>query len=125
MISVLAVLIFIPASKHALENRSSAYWRSLLFELNNARSFANSRCRTLYSPNVTLLLEKLSLSILSIYIMNRRGERTQPCRSPTLTLKGFVLYCFFFLLPGVFFIILCCSSGKNRKLFLLKTFSVY
>ena len=30
------------------------------------------------------------MSILAMYIMNRRGERTQPCRSPTLTLKGFV-----------------------------------
>ena len=40
--------------------------------------------------NVTLLLKELSPSILSIYMMNKRGERTHPCRSPTLTLKGFV-----------------------------------
>ena len=43
MISVLAILIFIPASKHALANRSSAYWRSLLFKFYNVRSSANSR----------------------------------------------------------------------------------
>ena len=42
-------------------------------------------------PNKTLLLEELSLSILSMYIMNRRGERKKPRRGPTLTLKGFVL----------------------------------
>ena len=64
--------------------------RSLLFELNIARSSANSRRRTLHSLNVTSLLEELSLSILSMYRMNRRGERTQPCRSLTLRLKGFV-----------------------------------
>ena len=90
IISVLALLIFISGSKHASENRSSAYWRSLLFQLNNARSSANSRRRTLHSPNVTPLLEELSLSILSMYIMDRRGERAQPCCSPSLALKGFV-----------------------------------
>ena len=45
---------------------------------------------TLHSPNVTPLLEELSLSILSMCIMNRRGERTSLCSSSTLTLKGFV-----------------------------------
>ena len=90
LILVLAVLILFPVSKHASENRSSAYWRSFLFKFNNARSSANSRRRTLHSPNVTPLLKELSLSILSMYIMNRIGERTQPCCSPTLKLKGFV-----------------------------------
>ena len=33
IISVLAVLIFISASKHASENRSNAYWKLLLIEL--------------------------------------------------------------------------------------------
>ena len=77
--SVLAVLLFIPTSKHASEDRSSAYWRSFSFELNNARSSTNSRRQTLHSPSVTPL-EELSLSILK-YIINKRGERTQPCRS--------------------------------------------
>ena len=86
MISVLTVLSFISASKLASENRSSAYWRSLLFKLNNAKSSANSRCQTLHSPNVMPLLEKLSLSILFMYIMKRRPERTQPCLSSTLLL---------------------------------------
>ena len=86
IISVLAVLIFIPASKHASENQSSACWRLLLFELNNARSSANSRHRALHSPNVQPLFEELSLSIMFTYIMNRRGKRTQPCCSPTLRL---------------------------------------
>ena len=72
------------------ENRSSAYWRSLLFELNNTRSSASIRRRTLHFSNTTPLEKKLSLSVLSMYIMNRRGERTQPCHSPTLTLKGFI-----------------------------------
>ena len=88
--SVLAVLIFIPALKHALENRSKAYWRLLLFEPNNVRSSVNSRRRTLHSPNVTPVLKKVSLSFLSMYIMNRRGERTHPGRSLTLRIKGFV-----------------------------------
>ena len=51
---------------------------------------ANSKRRTLHSPNVTLLLKKLSLFILSMCIMNKRGERAHPCRSPTLTLKSFI-----------------------------------
>ena len=50
----------------------------------------------------------LNFSHISIKLKNRK--------------KGFML---FFLLPSVLFIIFCCSSGKNRKLFLLKTFSVY
>ena len=90
MISVLDLLIFIPAFKIASENRSSAYWRSLLLKLNNAKSSANSRCQTLHSANVTPLLEDLSLFILSMYIMNRKKERTQLCYSSTLTLKCFV-----------------------------------
>ena len=56
-----------------------------MFELNNARSSPYSRRQTLHFPNVTPLLEGLSLSILFVFIMNRRGEKTQPCRSPTLT----------------------------------------
>ena len=44
----------------------------------------------LRSSNVMPLLEELSLIILSMYIMNRREERTHPCCSLTLTLKGFV-----------------------------------
>ena len=59
---------------------------TLLLELSNA----NNRRQTLHSPNVMPLLEELSLSILSKYIMNEKGERTQPCCSPTLTLKCFV-----------------------------------
>ena len=39
--------------------------------------------------NVRLKLEKLSLSMMFMYIMNRRGERTQPFLSSKLTLKGF------------------------------------
>ena len=61
-----------------------------MFELNNARSSANSRRQTLHSLNVTPQLEELSLSILSMYIINRREEKTQPGCSPTLTLISFV-----------------------------------
>ena len=60
-----------------------------MFVLNNGRSSANSRRKILRSPNMTPLLQELSLSILSIYIMKRRGERIQPCCSPTLIPKGF------------------------------------
>ena len=35
--------------------------------------------------------DSLFLTILSISIRNIIGEREQPCRSPTLTLKGFVV----------------------------------
>ena len=66
--------------------------KSLLIELNNAKSSAKQQAPNITLPNVTPLLEELPLFILSMYIMNRRGERTQPCCSPTLTLKGFYFH---------------------------------
>ena len=78
IISVLAILIFISASKHASENRSNTFWKLLLIEHSNAKSSANSRRQTLHSQNVTPLLQKLPLSILSMYTIKKEEKERSP-----------------------------------------------
>ena len=41
-----------------------------------------------YTPKCDTITGGTVSVYLSVYVMNRRGERTQPCRCPTLTLKG-------------------------------------
>ena len=91
MVSVFVVLIFIPATEHASENLSRACWRPFWVESSSTRSSANNRRCTVHSPIFTPPQDSLFLTILSIYIRNRIGEREQPYRSPLLTLKGFVV----------------------------------
>ena len=93
MVSVFVVLIFIPATEHAFENLSRACWRPFwVTESSSTRSSANNIGRTVQSPIVTPPQDSLFLTILSTYIQNRIGE--QPCRSPRLTLKDFVVALF-------------------------------
>ena len=91
MVSVFVVLIFILATEHASENLSRACWRPFWVESSSTRLSANNRRCTVHSPIFTPPQDSLFLTILSIYIRNRIGEREQPCRSPTLALKGFVV----------------------------------
>ena len=85
------VLIFIPAAEHASENLSRACWRPFWVESSSTRSSTNNRRCTVHSLIFTPPQDSLFVTILSIQIRNRIGEREQPCRSPTLTLKGFVV----------------------------------
>ena len=91
MVSVLIVLIYISATEHASENLSRACWRPFWVESSSSRSSANNRRCTVHSPIFTPPQDSLVLTILSIRIRNRIGEREQPCRCPTLTLKDFVV----------------------------------
>ena len=88
MVSVFVVLIFIPATEHASENLSRACWRPFWVESSSTRPCANNKRCTAQSPIFTPPQDSLFLTILSIHVRNRIGEREQPCRSPTLTLKG-------------------------------------
>ena len=91
MVSVFVVLIFIPATEHASENLSRACWIPFWVESSSTRSSANNKRCKVQSPISTPPQDLLFLTILSIQIWNRIGEREQPCCSPTLTLKGFVV----------------------------------
>ena len=91
MVCVFVELIFIPATEHASQNLSRACWRPFWVESSNTRSSANNRRCRVHSPIFTPPQDSLCLTSLSIYIRNRIGESEQPCRSPTLTLKGFVV----------------------------------
>ena len=91
MVYVFVVLIFIPATEHASENLSRACWRPFWVESSSTRSSANNRRCTVHSPIFILPQDSLFLTILSIKIRKRIGEREQLCRSSTLTLKGFVV----------------------------------
>ena len=90
MVSVF-VLIFIPATEHASANLSRACWRPFWVESSSTRSSANNRRCTVQSPIFTPPQDSLFLTILYVCIRNRIGERDQACRSPTLTLKGFIV----------------------------------
>ena len=57
----------------------------------STKSSANNRRCTVHLPIFTTPQDSLFLTILSVRIRNRIGEREQPCRSPALILKGFVV----------------------------------
>ena len=84
MVSVFVKLIFISATEHASENPSRACWRPFWVESSSTRSSANNRRGTVHSPIFTPPQDSLFLTIVSIYIRNRIGEREQPCRSSTI-----------------------------------------
>ena len=88
MVSVFVVLIFIPATGHAFKNLSRACWRSFWVDSSSTRSSVSSRCCTVQSI-FTVPQDSLFLTTLSM--LNRVGEKQQPCRSHTLTPKGFVV----------------------------------
>ena len=90
-VSVFVVLIFIPAIEHASKNLSRACWRPFWVGSSSTRSSANNRHCTVQSPIFTPPQNSLFLTILSIFIRYDIGEREQPFRSSTLTLKGFVV----------------------------------
>lgn len=81
----LGVLILIPAASHSAANRPSTHWRSWPDEANMTTSSANSRDAIMWFPNRTPSSPWLRLEILSMKIMNRTGDKGQPCRSPTRT----------------------------------------
>ena len=91
MVSVFVVLIFIPTTEHASENLSRACWIPFWVESSSTRSSANNRRCIVQSSIFTPPQDSLFLTILSIQIRTRIGEREQLFRSPTLTLKGFVV----------------------------------
>ncbi len=85
MASDLEALILIPTASHSAANRPSACWRSWSEVANTTTSSAKSRDEIACSPNPTPSGPWLRLEILSIKIMNRTGDKGQPCRSPTCT----------------------------------------
>ena len=66
MVSVFVVLIFIPATEHASENLSRAYWKPFWVESSSTKSSANNRRCTVQSPIFTPPQDTLLLTILSI-----------------------------------------------------------
>ena len=72
MVSVFVVLIFIPATEHASENLSRACWRPFWVESGNTRSSANNRRCAVHSPIFIPPQDSLFLTILSIYVRNRK-----------------------------------------------------
>ena len=84
LVSVFAAQIFIPATQHASEYLSRACWRPFWVESSSTRSSANYRRCTVQSPIFTSPQD-------SFFLRNRLGKSEQPCRSLTLTLKGFVV----------------------------------
>ncbi len=85
MASDLEALILIPTASHSAANRPSACWRSWSEVANTTTSSAKSRDEIAWSPNPTPSGPWLRLEILSIKIMNRTGDKGQPCRSTTCT----------------------------------------
>ena len=73
IISVLAVLIFISASKHASKNQSSSYSRSLIFKLNNARSSTNSRRLPKYDDTTA---GTVSVYLVHVYNKQKRKKKS-------------------------------------------------
>ena len=94
MVSVFVVLIFTTTTHHAFENLSRDCWRLFWVESKSTRSFANNRRHTVQSPIITPPQDSLFLTIPSIYIRNRLGEKEQPYRGPTLTPKGLIITLF-------------------------------
>ena len=80
----LEVLTLIPAVSHLAVNRSRTCWRSWLEGTNKTTSSAKSRDEILWLPNQTPSVPWLRLEILSLKIMNRTGDKGQPCRMSDL-----------------------------------------
>ena len=74
IISVWAIPIFISEFKHVLENQSNAYWRSLLFELNNARSSATTAGVKHYTPKCDATTEG-TVSVYLVYAYNEQKRK--------------------------------------------------
>ena len=79
------VLILIPAASHLTANRPRTCWRSWLERDNKTTSSTKSRDEIQWLPNQTPSSLSLCLEIQSTKIMNRTGDKGQPCRSTTCT----------------------------------------
>ena len=79
------VLIVIAAASHTAANHLRTCWRSWLEGANKTTLSAKSRDEIQWLPNQIPSSPWLRLEILSIKIMNRTGDKGQPCWSPTCT----------------------------------------
>ncbi|KAI3356657.1 hypothetical protein L3Q82_003291 [Scortum barcoo] len=82
----LEVLILIPAASHSAANRSKYMLKVLaLMKPSGQHHPQKAEMKSCGFPNRTPSGPWLRLEILSIKIMNRTGDKGQPCRSPTCT----------------------------------------
>lgn len=81
MSSYLEVLILIPAASHSATNQNQSHIGSPdSMKPTRQHHPRNSRDVILWFPNLTLFGLWLHLDILSMEIMNRTGDKRQPCR---------------------------------------------
>ncbi|MEQ2272636.1 hypothetical protein XENORESO_004592 [Xenotaenia resolanae] len=83
MASDLEVLIFIPTASRSAVNCPSACYEVWLEGSSRTTLSAKRKDEIHWSPNQTPSRPWLRLEILSVKIMNRTGDKGQPCQSPT------------------------------------------